>query len=105
MSSRALLAPAIARAPAPTVLSLNTGDTVPGLGYTFPAPDPLTGEAYFNRSSSRDSYLEKIYESNKDLYCFVNTRFIVNGTDVLPFTAYNRQVNFSSRCTPKKELT
>lgn len=90
--SRLLSGPAVARAPAPYVFSLPVGDTYEGLGYTLPAPDPLTGDASFNRSSYQDSYMENIYEARQDTYCFLVNRFIVNGTDVVPFTEYNRQV-------------
>lgn len=61
----------------------------------YPPADPVTGNASFNHSTNVDigSYMQKMYEAENDtFYCFMVTRSLANGSDLVPLTEYKRQV-------------
>lgn len=77
------------------------GDTS-GLEPYLPPADAITGDASFNRTANLQKYMQQFYQDRPYIHCFMESRFIVNGTGLVPFTEENRKARSisSEPCTP-----
>lgn len=77
----------------PPLSSLEARDTN-WLGTSnYPPANSTTGNASFNRTDQMDQYMQQIYQTSNGLYyCFMMTRTVINGSELVPLTEYKRQV-------------